>query len=487
MSENTRSTFFRPDHPHLQMKGWLPALGLLLAVALAYGNSFPGAFHFDDYPLLLENPRVTQAPFRYDSFLEHYGGRPLTLWTFHWNYRLAGEEPASYHLVSVALHGVVTLLLFLLVRRFCGDTFLAFSTALIFALHPLQTQAVNYIWSRSVLLMGVFGLLSLSLIHRSPWGALLLLQLAVWARTEALVLAVVLVGMKREFWKPVVSLAAANLALFALSVVRYQPRGLAWNHADPVGFWTTQGVAFWKYLGLMVWPRGLTIDPSLESPPAFLGLLAGAAVLAMAAFALSRLRGPSLAAISVGWILALLAPSLLVPSSDLFNESHAYLALAGFALGMGGLLEFLSSPSRRWLRPALLAGLVLWMLPHTLARNRIWNSDVLLWQEAAARNPAQARVHYNLGASLARTGRIEEACRSFQTAFHLQPQESLTQAALGYCAEKAQDPLQAEAYYRRALELDPGNEYARQGYRRTRQPRETSGNPLYYPLGVGEP
>ena len=145
---------------------------ILMAVTLlVYLNSFPGAFHYDDFPLLLENPRVSGPDFAYSSYLDHYAARPLTLWTLHWNYRFFGDHPLSYHLVSVLLHALVVLQIFLLVSQLYNQPLLAFSTALLFAVHPLQTQAVNYIWSRSVLLMATFGFAALLSARKRPWVA----------------------------------------------------------------------------------------------------------------------------------------------------------------------------------------------------------------------------------------------------------------------------------------------------------------------------
>ncbi|MFB3067943.1 MAG: hypothetical protein ACE1ZI_01620, partial [Acidobacteriota bacterium] len=111
---------------------------LVLATGLVYVNSFPGAFHFDDFPLLLENPRINGSAFSYSSFLEQYGGRPLTLWTFYWNHQLFGQNPSSYHLVSVLCHLLVVVEIFLLIWQLFGQRALAFGSALLFAIHPLN-------------------------------------------------------------------------------------------------------------------------------------------------------------------------------------------------------------------------------------------------------------------------------------------------------------------------------------------------------------
>ena len=83
---------------------------IVLLTSLVYANSLPGAFHFDDFPLILENPLI-QEDFPLTSFLDHYWGRPLTLFTFHWNHRIFGGEPLTYRLVSLLLHLLTVVLL----------------------------------------------------------------------------------------------------------------------------------------------------------------------------------------------------------------------------------------------------------------------------------------------------------------------------------------------------------------------------------------
>ena len=113
------------------------AAALVLVTGAVYLNSFPAAFHFDDYALILESPLVTEN-FDYGIFLEQYGGRPLTLWTFHLNYLVSGPRPWAFHLVSVLLHLAVVLLLFRLILDRFQHPGLALTTALLFGLHPFR-------------------------------------------------------------------------------------------------------------------------------------------------------------------------------------------------------------------------------------------------------------------------------------------------------------------------------------------------------------
>ena len=204
---------------------------LVAATGIAYWNSFPGAFHYDDYPLMLQNPYVTEA-FPLTAFLDHYGGRPLTLWTMHQIYQLFGADAGRYHLLSVVLHALSSTLLFSLTLRLFGRLELSFIAALLFALHPLQSQTVNYIWSQSVLLMSCFSLTAMLLARRLPWAGLVFFQLAIWSRADALAVTPFLIGLNPSRWRLWTAGALINLAALVYSMVRYSPAELAWNHAD---------------------------------------------------------------------------------------------------------------------------------------------------------------------------------------------------------------------------------------------------------------
>ncbi len=451
-------------------------LGLGVLVLLAYMPSLPGGFHFDDFELMLENPHVTAPHFSYQLFLEEYGGRPLTLWTFHWNHRLLGDDPWSYHAFSLILHLIAAGLLYVWVRRQALDHRAGLFAAAVFALHPLQTQAVNYVWSRSVLLMFCFGMASL-LLARRPWLSLLCFQLAIWSRADGLVFLVPLVfangipsrlsGAFSAVYRnaAAVVLALINLGAFALFISRYQPREIGWTHPHVLGYWWAQTVAFWKYLALMFWPAGLTIDHDFRVAGLWPPLLALGGLLVLA-FVLwkARVSHPLVVSGAV-WICLTLAPAALVPNSDPFNESRAYPAMAGFAVILGSLFQTASRCLPR-LPVVAAAGLLLAMIPASASRNSVWRSDVALWQDAAKKSPQKARVHYNLGAAWARAGDLARAEESFTRALALDPEDDLTHAALGYCAEAKRDWPLALRRYRRAVSLNSRNRYADEGLRR---------------------
>lgn len=440
---------------------------LVLATILVYLNSFPGAFHFDDFPLLLQNTRITDPQFSYFAFLDHYGGRPLTLWTFYWNYHLFGTNPLSYHLVSLLLHVVVVLEIYFLIRKFLNQQLLAMTTALFFSLHPLQTQAVNYIWSRSVLLMAALGLATLLLTRKHPWTALICFQLAIWSRTEAIVLILPLILLNRNHWKGPVLISLANLTGVVFSLMIYAPLEMAWNHPNVLGYWSSQLVAFWKYLALMTWPVGLNLDHHLSYPGAVSSVLALLLLLGILTVAFFLRHRHPIPVLGIFWIVTMLTPTLLVPNSDLFNESRAYLALAGFTLIMGWAFTHGTKRNFVGLRLGVAALALCLFVPITLMRNRIWKDDLTLWQDTVLKSPDKERPHYNLGIALARLGKNQQAEQEFQKAAHLNPTDDLSIAALGYCAELDLQLSAAISFYRQALQLNPRNNYAKLGLKRT--------------------
>jgi len=432
---------------------------LILIAGGVYINSLPGGFHYDDFPLLLDNPVVTSGVFPFEIFLGHYWGRPLTLFSFHWNYQLFGDNPFFFHLFSYFLHLIVVVLSFALARRYSRNDYLAFATALIFAVHPIQTQAVNYVWSRSVLLMSVFVLLCLLFCRRYPLLGLVFLQLAIWSRAEAIVLVVPLIVMIPSVRKSIVIMTGVNAAILVGYLCLTPPENVAWTHSDPVSFWVAAPLALWKYFGLMLWPSQLTIDHPNPAGSVFL-TLAALCALAILLVGTVRLRKtcPWLL-LGVSWILLFLAPSLLIPNSDLVNESRSYLAFAGFAFILAQLTGMIRRKGLGILSLLLIVSLL--YIPTTLGRNQAWQDETLLWEEAVACAPTELRPRYNLGVALARVGELFRATMAFKEALEVSPEDDLSYAALGYCAESRGERSEALRLYKRALSLNPRNTYAR--------------------------
>src|SRR5450631_4222560 len=144
---------------------------LLLAAALvAFGASLGSGFHFDDYAIF-SDPALQSARGWLQVWALHQT-RPLTYFTFWINRRLGAGDPLGYHLFNLLFHLAAVLLAWECLRRLLPER-TALIAAMLFALHPLQAEAVNYIWARSIVLASLFCFGALWLwLEQRHWSAL---------------------------------------------------------------------------------------------------------------------------------------------------------------------------------------------------------------------------------------------------------------------------------------------------------------------------
>ena len=450
----------------IESKSW-PALALLCLLAwLAYGNSFPGVFHFDDFELMLENPRVSERPFDFKLLLNHYGGRPLTLWTFHLNYIWGGTDPAGYHVVNRMLHLLAACLLFQTALSYGLKRDISLLGAAIFLVHPLQTQPVNYIWSRSLLLMSVWILISILTVRRNSPISLGAFQLAIWSRAEALVLAPVLWARTRRHRRLVSALVLLNLAGLWWGIHQEKPPEFGLNYSGATAYWWAQPWTLLRYVSWFLWPSGLSIDHG-SSEVGSLGIVLPA-IIFLTSVLVSRFfdsrSGPG-GGLLVGLAALVLLPSTLLANPDILNESRPYLAMAALSLVAADLLLRLAG-KKLALKAIVGVAIVLPLILLTRVRNQTWRSDVALWEDAVEKAPGKSRAHYNLGVALAKSAQPGNARGAFQKASRLNPFDDLSYAGLGYCAELQGRKELAHSYYQQAVELAPNNDYAQQALER---------------------
>jgi tetratricopeptide (TPR) repeat protein len=472
---------------------------LLIALTLWCGwRSVHDPFHFDD-ALFLQSAQVTEpvGPF---LVFQPARGRQLTYQTFYWNYRIGASNPFGYHLVNLLIHlanvlGVYLLAALLIVPA--PDTparrvwpWIPMAAAAIFAAHPVQSEAVNYVYQRSTLLAAFFSLLSMNawlLCRRAkrPWifrvAAIASFILAVASKESALVLPAVWVvyvwayaGDWRSFrqsisasWRTWVAVAAAMILslgwmLIGLRLSGDRTIGLPMT-PEALRYLGRQTQVFATYLRMLVWPAGLSVDHDFRAAP-FLSLysILSIALLAVVLMGIIRLRrrNPTPCFLASAFLILLAPTSSFVPSADLLFEHRLYLPMIpGAVLVAWGAISLLSAwkTTARVRQAAWIAGIVLALTPLALLfrhRTWIWGDNVRLWQDAASKAPWNARAQYNLGVSL--LGRdVEEAGAAFAKAVALKPGYAAALYDLGWLAQKAGRAERAGEYYRKALEADP--------------------------------
>jgi tetratricopeptide (TPR) repeat protein len=517
---------------------------IVLAALLAYANTFSVPFLFDDEPSIIENPTIRHlwppglafAPPR--DFGLTVSGRPLVNFSLALNYALSGTNPWSYHALNLAIHGFAGLALFGVVRRtllrlpagaqaFRADgvgrplaiddrpqagflqpdaTLLAFTIALLWTLHPLQTESVTYLIQRTESLMGLFYLLTLYCFirgaecfaageHLSGTGSAarepcqLIVDKFAWrARRVWFVLSVLscLLGMAckevmvtaplmvllydrifvsgsfrgawRRYGKLHLTLAATWLLLGWLVLSTGGNRGgtagfnvgIAWGQ-----YWLTQFEAIGRYLWLSLWPHPLVFEYGTVWMRRVGDVLPWAlAVVAVAAATLVALwRRPALGFLGC-WFFAILAPTSLVPGTiQMIVEHRMYLSLA--AVVSVAVLGLCHRTGRYGLAASLALAVGLgWS---TYRRNEDYRSAQSLWADTLARRPNNARAHLNFGKALAGDGQTADATAQYEAAVRLKPDYFEAHICLGNARQLAGRAVDAVTEYEAALHLQPDN------------------------------
>jgi len=455
---------------------------LAVGVLAAYGNSLEGGFHYDDFHSLVWNPHVRDLD-KIPSFFadpELFSGdaekamyRPLLLVTYAINYALGGYAVEGYHLVNVVLHLLCSLLVWGIGRRAgCGEGG-ALVAGLLFGLHPLAAEPVNYISSRSESLAAFFFLASFGLFHsekkREYAAALLCFAAGLLSKSVVIVLPAVLLlhdrwgGERRVEWRRHLPFWGVGLVYVAvIAGNRFLGNSLARAPRGPgVQAWT-QCKALVYYLKLALVPVGLNVEHQFKEAthPGEAPVLLSAVLLASLVFAAWCLL-PKRHLIWPGWAALTLAPATLVPLNVLVNEHRLYLPVAGLALLVGQGWAVVAE--RLWMRPAVIGLFLIWGAL-VFQRNQVWADELSLWGDAAARSPAMPRAHAHLGNALRDQGQWSQARNAYATALELDPAHRAARTNLAnlYYEAAGMDSTRARVHlgravqeYEKVLKLDP--------------------------------
>jgi len=418
---------------------------IVAAVVIAYANGLDGPFILDDYAAIagnssirdLWNPAVlTPAPELPVS------GRPVANVSFALSYAIGGLSERGYHAANIAIHLACVLLLFGLLRRTLSTG--ALVAALIWAVHPLNTEAVDYITQRTELLFGFFYLLTmyagvraLSMPRRLAWQSIAVASCALgMGSKESMVTAPLMVVLyDRSFaygsfrqafakrWQLYAALAATWLVLAA--VVATSPRavsaGLS-SGVSPATYLWNQAILVPHYLRLAIWPRGLAVDYGWPRPLRFADVLPQVALLAtlVTLSIVALARWPQVGFWGAWFFITLAPASSLVPiATEVGAERRMYLPLAGLSVLFAMALARVAAAGGRiremGVTIAAGAAIVSALTAMTIARNREYASPLLLAQVTVERWPS-AVAHATYGVELERAGQHDEALAELRQA-----------------------------------------------------------------------
>jgi tetratricopeptide (TPR) repeat protein len=437
----------------------LPAL-VVLAAVLPFANGLQGEFTFDDQPVIRDNALLlSSSPFPILQSPYPVGGglyRPVTMLTYFANSHLF-PSPFGFHVVNLVLHGLVSVLVFYLAGTLLRSAWMATVAALLFATHPIHTEAVTSIVGRAELLAALCVLTTLlAFVYARRTGGT---QRAVWQTVSLLAFAAGLLAKESAFaalpllgvvqlWSLrdetlrrraalLIPYVVVTCSVFVLrqSILGSVATASKTSFLDnPLAYvsWPprvrTAIVILWEQVSQLTLPLNLSADYSFQQIPVIVSshdprfLVACVLLLTAAvAWAWSASRAPAaFMAASLMLIPLLITANLLFPIGTIRAERLLYLPSVGWCL----LCAWLAGQTAR-AHPratvAILAILVVGYGGRTWARNAVWADNMSLFEATVEASPSSAKAHHNLATAHFNAGRFDEAMLHYREALAIYP------------------------------------------------------------------
>ncbi|MGK0179214.1 MAG: tetratricopeptide (TPR) repeat protein, partial [Nitrospinales bacterium] len=438
---------------------------LVLSSTGIYFNSLKGSFQFDDVPLISNQWIGDLESFNQFVKLSSYENRPVLLWTYALNNSLGKNKEFGFHLFNLMLHIGVTLLIFFSVlktssfHRSFNDTcnnnpgtrnptsiwIFPLITALIFSLHPLNTDSISYISSRSSVLATFFYLFSLYLFlnlfspkkQKIPLASNLIL-IPLVATTMYLSLASKLIAatlpLLMSFWYFAFIFSKINMELLWKRIWAYllfilfsiaalflfenfwfynaKDQGLELYGQLPYLLIQIKVIVFY-YLRLFFFPFNLSVDSGMPFTAINGDPFIIFAALIISGIVVAAIKSRNIwLLVGTAWFFITLAPtSSFTPLNDLAVEHRTYLPMTlGVCMAVGWGISRLCS---MW-RFGFLSLIILALSLTTITRNSDWISEISLWEDVARKNPSSSRAHNNLGKAYFEKGDLTRASYHFE-------------------------------------------------------------------------
>ncbi len=478
---------------------WLNAalvFSIAIVAAWAWSTSFGGVLLLDDIRAIARNPTIrtlwpVSIPLSPPT-ASTVAGRPIANLSLAVSYALGDpslQDLWSFHLLNLVIHVAAAAVLFGIVRRTLttervrarfGEPApsLALLVALVWLVHPLQTESVTYIVQRVESLMGLFYLLTVYCAIRAnegvrtrAWtiGAAIACALGM-ATKEVMVTAPVTVALwyrvfavdpagRRARRNVLIGLATTWVVFIALVLHEHRAPSLDLASGTVWRYLMTQMAVIVHYLRLAFWPSPLvflytwplvTSMAQIAVPATVIGLLV---VLTIAGLAK---RHPL--AFAGAWFFVILAPtSSVIPiATEVAAEHRMYLPLAAVVATV--LLSIFALTRTRTLRIVSIgtaATVIVLLGSETRARNRVYWSEEQLWRQTVEAQPDNQRARVAYGSALAAAGRLPDAEAQLRRAVELEPRDGIARARLGTILAAEGRVDEATRQLERALQMRP--------------------------------
>jgi len=472
-------------------------------VFFIYAGTLESPFIFDDTTRIEENPHIRLTQFSLQEILKagfkSSRTRPVAFISFALNYYFHQYDPLGYHLVNIIIHILTGFILYLFLNttlKISGSRsayhhpeLIAFLAALIWLVHPVQTQSVTYIVQRMNGLASLLFIFSLWLYikgrlvkagrRRWPWfaGSALAWLVSLGCKQISVTLPFVVYlyewyffqNLDKDWFKRSLKYVAFILVVFAAISFAYlglspiekitSLRDYAQNEFTLSQRILTQLRVVVYYISLFFYPHParLNLDydfglsSSLINPvTTLLSLMVIVALVGVAIFAAKK---QPLISFGILWFFTnLLIESSIIPLAIIF-EHRLYLPTMLAVLIPVVLAYRYIKPEKLFM--ALMSAAVIMCTYWTFERNRDWKDDLTIWTDTVKKSPQKARPHLNLGKAFSSRDMLDEAIHHYSIAASLKPNYEKAYYNLGNALAKKGDPQKAIEHYQRALRLTP--------------------------------
>jgi tetratricopeptide (TPR) repeat protein len=502
-------------------KNIFAAVSLFLIILITYANTFDASWHFDDENNILNNKPLHLTELNSQNikrtFFADWNGsgklyRPVACLSFAFNYYFGGTKVFGYHLVNLIIHFLSSIFLFLFIyhtlhlplveaRYGSNAYFIALLSAALWAVNPVQTQAVTYVVQRMTSMAGMFFIMAMYFFLKGKTSAAKPSQsvhyilcivcgiLAVGCKENAIMLPVVILlytlflfqgvtkkSLKRySFFLLMALLLCSAIAVVIAGPSILNPKTLIASYQNR-GFTLPERVlteprVILFYISLLLYPmpdrlsleHDITLSTGLLTPPSTLVSILAIILMLLLAFIYAK-KWPLIAFCVMFFLLNHLIEASVLPLELIFEHRNYVPSMLFFVPFAIMLSKGIQAPSKKRSLQLMLIMFVILVLigwgHSTFARNKIWKNDGILSFDCIEKYPDLARAHHNLGRFYARNKYYQEAINEYQLALSKENINNLagknwTYYNLGSLYQKLGKDDQALICYEQAQKYQP--------------------------------
>ncbi|MCX5692823.1 MAG: tetratricopeptide repeat protein [Candidatus Omnitrophica bacterium] len=482
---------------HLSIPFAILIIAATLSIIYLPGINTP--FQFDDVKRIAGQKVIENLDI--GNIFQYSKSRFLLYFTFAANYYFGKYNVFGYHLVNLIIHIISSLLVFALSLIIFNSPrlkkqnlaqhslILAFFSSMIFAIHPIQTGSVTYIWQRGESMAGMFYFLSIFLYakfrliqingggKKLGWLFYILcfvsMTLCSLTKETSLTLpAAILIyeicflskdmNELKSSLKYLIPILLFILAPIMITKLESQSGTISIRFTEYyIPYYCTKIRMLIKSLLLMAFPinQSLEYDFTWSIFFADLILTSGSLIILLSLIAIcvfSFKRNP-LISFAISWFYLTLSITTLVFLEDIFFEHYLYLPLFGYSLILPALSLNIANNlkiNKRWWIGFLIALIAAYSIT-AYSRNLVWKTEISLWEDAVKKSPYKARAHYTLGVYYFKAQRYEGALREYSIALKLKSEYPEAYYRLGEYWFHFRDIERSVGYYKKAIEMNP--------------------------------